>query len=129
MANVAVAGEMYRKSMLATASSRAVESAALAKVTAELQSAADRATKDHPAYIAALSKNLALWTLLAADAAHPGNALQVELRASIIRLASFVRRQTLKLQSGGGGEIEGLLEINRNILIGLQGAGSKDARP
>lgn len=120
MADISIAGEGYRHAMLATASPRSIESAALAKATADLMTASRRAGADHPGYIAALSKNLTLWTLFAADAGHPLNALPVELRAAIIRLAAFVRKQTLLLQRGDLADIESLLEINRNVLAGLQ---------
>lgn len=119
MADISTAGEGYRNAMLATANPRFIEAAALSKAAARLKAAAERAGGDHPGYIAALSRNLTLWTLLAADAAHPRNSLPAELRAAIIRLAGFVRRQTLQLQRSGGADIDVLLEINANIAAGL----------
>ncbi len=106
--------------MLATACPRSIESAALARAAAELQNASARADTDYPAFIEALSRNLTLWTLLATDAARPGNLLPLELRRAVIRLAAFVRVQTLRLQrSKVSADVETLVEINRNIAEGL----------
>jgi len=120
----AIAG--YRQAMRATACPRAIEGAALLKAATDIQSAAIRAEADYPGYIAALSRNLTLWTILAADAAHPDNALPADLRGAIIRLAAYVRVQTLRLQqSRAGAGADALVEINRNIAEGL----GRHARP
>ncbi len=122
MPDISLAGASYRQAMLATASARSIEGAALAKAAADIQRSFDRRDRDHPGYIAALSRNLTLWTHLALDAAHPGNALPVDLRAAVIRLSAFVRAHTLRLQSRDAAVDAGvLLEINRNILAGLAG--------
>ncbi len=109
--------------MLATASPRSIEGAALAKASADLKAASARISDDHPGYIAALSRNLTLWTRFAADAADSRNGLPVELRAGVIRLAAFVRHHTMRLQRGDPAEISVLLEINKNIAEGLRGSG------
>lgn len=106
--------------MLATAGPRSIESAALLQTAAQLQAASENAKSDFPAFIAALSRNLTLWTLLAADAARPDNALPQDLRSAVMRLAAFVREQTLRLQRNEtGAEVAALIEINRNIAAGL----------
>lgn len=77
--------------------------------------------QDYPAYVAALSKNLALWTLFAADAGSDHNPLPLKLRAGIVQIAAFVRAETLRLQrSQSETGIAALVEINANISAGLR---------
>lgn len=113
----------YQKSMLATSSPRAIEIEALARTSAELARAMERREADYPAFVAALSKNLTLWTRFAADAAGEGNALPADLRAGIIRLASFIRTATFRLmRSADAGDASALIEINANVMEGLRKA-------
>ncbi|MDZ7628428.1 MAG: flagellar biosynthesis regulator FlaF [Parvularculaceae bacterium] len=119
MADTSLASQGYRNAMLATASPRSIEGAALSRAAADIKAASARIGADHPGYIAALSRNLTLWTRFAADAADSRNGLPPELRAEVIRLATFVRNQTLRLQRGEPAEIDVLLEINKNVAAGL----------
>ncbi len=113
--------------MLATASPRSIEGAALSRAAADIKAASARIIADHPGYIAALSRNLTLWTRFAADAADPRNGLPLELRADVIRLAAFVRHQTLRLQRGEEAELDVLLDINKNIAAGLAPLASQES--
>lgn len=123
------AGAGYQKSMLATSSPRAIESEALARSSADLKRCYETRDRDHPAYVAALSRNLALWSLFAADAASAGNQLPKELRAGVVRLAAFVRLETLRLQrSRAETGIAALLEINANVSAGLRGPAAAGGR-
>jgi flagellar protein FlaF len=127
MADVSLASKGYQSSMLATASPRSIEGAALSRAAADIRAASARIGADHPGYIAALSRNLTLWTRFAADAADARNGLPLELRAGVIRLAAFVRHQTLRLQRGEPAEIDVLLEINKNIAAGLTPGAARGA--
>lgn len=112
----------YEKSMLATSSPRAIEHEALARISAEIKRTHANRQAEFPAYVAALSKNLALWTQFAADSADPTNPLPESLRAAIIKIYAYVQRETLRLQrSHAEGGIEALLEINGNVCAGLRG--------
>lgn len=116
-----IAGAKYQRTMLSTSSPRAIESEALARVSAELRRAYGARAENHPAYIAALSRNLALWTQFAADVSSRGNPLPDDLRAGVIRLAAFVRAETLRLQrSRSESGVAALLEINANVSAGLR---------
>lgn len=116
------AGAGYQRSMLATSSPRVIESEALARASADIKRCYEKREGDYPAYVAALSRNLALWSLFAADAASSGNQLPKALRAGVIRLAAFVRVETLRLQrSRAEAGIDALLEINANVSAGLRG--------
>lgn len=115
--------------MLATSSPRAIESEALARASVDLRRCYERRDDNYPAYVAALSRNLALWSLLAADAASSGNQLPRVLRAGVIRLAAFVRVETFRLQrSRAETGIAALLEINTNVSAGLRGPAAAGGR-
>lgn len=115
------ARDVYWRAMLATANPRSVECAALAKITADLETARGRKASEFPGYVAALSRNLSLWTQFAGDAAHDGNGLPADLRRDVIRLATFVRAHTFLLQSlDSTADDSVLIDINRNILAGLR---------
>ena len=115
------ARDLYWRATLATANPRTLECAALAKITAELDAARSRKTTEFPRYVAALSRNLSLWTQFAGDAAHDGNGLPAALRREIIRLATFVRAHTFRLHSRDSiADDSVLIDINRNVLAGLR---------
>ncbi len=115
------AGASYQRSMLLTSSPRIIESEALARASAELRRTYHAREKDHPAYICALSRNLALWTQFAADVSCDGNPLPDSLRAGIIRIAAFVRVETFRLQrSRSESGIVAIIEINANVSAGLR---------
>jgi flagellar protein FlaF len=116
-----LAGASYQRSMRSTSSPRAIESEALVRVSVELRRAYETREGNYPAYIAALSKNLALWTQFSVDASSHGNQLPNDLRAGIIRIAAFVRTETARLQrSRSETGIAALLEINANVSAGLR---------
>ena len=121
MPTATLASAKYQRSMLATSSPRAIESEALARASAELKRAYEVRSQDYPAYVAALSRNLALWTLFAADAASDRNALPLKLRAGVVKIAAFVRAEALRVQrSQSETGIAALVEINANISAGLR---------
>lgn len=110
----------YATSARATISARGAEFRALANVTGQLAAAAKRKADDHPGYVAALARNLEIWTIFGADVAHADNALPKALRAQIWNIAAFVRTHTLQLlRSEDGATPEILITINRNIMRGL----------
>ncbi|MFN0024048.1 MAG: flagellar biosynthesis regulator FlaF [Parvularculaceae bacterium] len=120
---------VYRHAMRATASPRAIEAGAIADATRDLKSGIAGRERDFPAYIAALSRNLGLWTHLAADIIHLDNKLPNELRTQLLRLAAFVRSHTLRLQRQDvAADPNVLIEINQNIIAGLQAAPAAGTR-
>jgi flagellar protein FlaF len=111
----------YQRSMIATAGPRAIERGLFEKINGELIHASQSAADDYPSFVKALSKNLSLWTLLAADVASNKNKLPFETRASIFKLAAYVRHHTQQLlQSNAENNISMLIELNSTIIAGLK---------
>lgn len=79
---------------------------------------------DPSGFIRALGKNLEFWTVIATDVASDGNQLPVELRSQLFYLFEFTRHHTRKLMSEDGSKLdaEPLVDINQNIIRGLQGS-------
>lgn len=110
----------YQRAMVATGSPRSIEAAAFERVNSGLRRAESLASNDYPAFIAALSRNLGLWNILAADVASDTNALPLEVRASIWKLSVFVRNYTQSLMKAKTKlALAPLIEINANMISGL----------
>jgi flagellar protein FlaF len=121
MTRAADASRIYQKAQRATADPRVIEQQLFSKVTGALTSAARRRDTDYPAYVAALSANLRLWTALAADIAAEGNALPPPLRARIFSLAKFTRALTSRILGGDPtADVQALIDVNLGILRGLR---------
>lgn len=106
-------------------SPRDLEYEVFARVTGRLQAAvAASGAQLLPRLAAALHENRQLWTVLAADLAHPDNALPADLRARLFHLAEFTLRTTDAVLSGRA-EAASLIEINTRVMRGLRG----DVRP
>lgn len=118
----ALARNAYHESARTTASPRAVERQLLSRLTAALTIADKNREQDHPGFIRALSKNLEFWTIVAADVASEGNQLPTPLRGQLFYLFEFTRLHTNKLIAGAKDlSVSPLIEINQNIIRGLQG--------
>lgn len=66
--------------------------------------------------------NRKMWRALAADCLDDGNKLPEGIRANIVSLSLFVTRYSKDVIRNGA-PIDPLIEINRNIMQGLQSAG------
>lgn len=111
----------YQQSTQSTATPRAVEYKLLSRLTGALVAGENNKKTDLPAYIDALSRNLEFWTVIGADTAHRNNALPPALRAQIFYLYEFVRSHTNKLYNSNDGlTAEALIDINKNIMMGLR---------
>jgi flagellar protein FlaF len=69
----------------------------------------------------AIDWNRKLWRLLAADCLDENNKLPDGLRANIVSLSLFVTRYSKDVMRSGA-PLDPLIEINRSIMQGLQGA-------
>lgn len=69
--------------------------------------------------IAAVHKNNDLWTILAADLAHPDNSLPDQLKAGLLSLAFFSIRHGHAVMNGTA-SIEALVDVNISIMKGLR---------
>lgn len=70
--------------------------------------------------IFAVSKNIDLWTLLAADLSHPENALPDDLKAGLLSLAAFSIRHGHSVYAGRA-TTDALIDVNLSVMKGLRG--------
>ena len=119
----ALARNAYHESARTTASPRAVERQLLSKLTTAIVVAQKNRDDDPAGFIRALGKNLEFWTVVATDVASEGNQLPVELRAQLFYLFEFTQHYTRKLMADNENnfDAEPLIDINQNIIRGLQG--------
>ncbi|MEQ1931604.1 MAG: flagellar biosynthesis regulator FlaF [Parvularculaceae bacterium] len=121
MSITADASDTYNRAARALGEPRAIETQLFSRVTGALSRAAPGRDSDYPAFVAALSANLQLWTALAADVASDGNRLPTALRAQIFNLAKFTRLLTSRLLSGDrDADPQALIDVNLSILRGLR---------
>ena len=122
MTVTALARNAYHQSARSTASPRAVERQLLSRLTTALIVGEKNRREDYPGLIRALGKNLEFWTVIAADVASEGNQLPAQLRSQLFYLFEFTRTHTNKIITGDQTvDAEPLIEINQNIIRGLQG--------
>lgn len=110
----------YHSVMNQAGSERLTQHRALATVTAGLVKARDSELAGPP-LIEVLHTNRQLWDIFASDCGSVGNGLPNKLRAQVISLAIFVNRYSSDVARGHG-DINDLIEINRNIMGGLVAA-------
>ena len=65
--------------------------------------------------------NRKMWRMLAADCLDERNQLPQEVRANIISLSLWVSKYSKEVTRKGA-SLDPLIEVNRNIMQGLQGA-------
>ena len=119
----ALAFKAYGEVKQRTAGERNIEFELFQQITEALEHVA-RSEDVAPALWAdAIHRNLQLWSALAVDLLHPGNALPDEVKKSLLYLSEFVRQSSMKILSGTG-ELADLIEINRTIMGGMMSGGS-----
>ena len=118
----------YKSTIQATETDRGREQRAFALVTGKLDQAATLAGDPDPANVSrvqdALQHNLRLWGVVREACLDEANALPLELRRGLVRLARFTESSTSALTGGTGDReiIAVLVEINRNVMAGLSPA-------
>ncbi len=90
------------------------------QVTGALIDAQKREIKGGP-LAEAVDWNRTLWRTLAADGMDDRNALTHDVRAKIVSLSLWVTKYS-KQVTREGASLDPLIEINRTIMQGLQGA-------
>jgi flagellar protein FlaF len=60
-----------------------------------------------------------LWSIFIADLSNEDNGLPAELRASLISIGMWVRREADRIDRGQSSNFDGLIEINKLIADGL----------
>ncbi len=110
----------YQQTQRVTEDPRATEYRLFGQVTGALIDAQKRGIAGGP-LAEALDWNRTLWRTLAADCMDDRNALTEDVRAKIVSLSLWVTKYS-KQVTREGAPLDPLIEINRNIMQGLQGA-------
>ena len=110
--------QAYQQAATRAESPRDTEYRLFAQVTRALIEASKLDPLDIGGRADALDWNRRVWTVFAADCAHPDNELPDALRASIISLGLWVSKHT-SLVIRREEEFEPLIEVNRMIMQGL----------
>ena len=104
---------------------RDIEYRLLAQVTRSLMAARD-GNVEFAKKIEAVLWNRDIWAALRLDLADEGNQLPKELRASLISISIWMEKETFAIMDGRG-DLDAVIDINRNIMAGLKPA--DDAEP
>ena len=110
----------YGHSSMGVRSPRSIEYGVFSRISHRLRTATLSRHENYGEFVAALSENRALWTLLAVDVAQPENGLDDDLRGRLFWLAEFVNEETQRVIRKQG-DISVLIEINASIMKGLRG--------
>ncbi len=119
------ASQAYESVTKHAASGRELEAAALFKAARLLDgcrqnwAAADRRQRLEEA----LRFNQRLWTLFQTDLSRPGHALPVDVRVNLLRISAFMDKRTFEILAEPSPEkLQALIDIDRNIALGLSGS-------
>jgi flagellar biosynthesis activator protein FlaF len=110
--------QAYQNVQRAVEDPRATEYRLFGQVTGALLDAKNSNAKGTP-LVEAIEWNRRMWRTLAADCMDDRNALSQDLRAKIVSLSLWVSRYSRKVTRDKA-SIDPLIEINRNIMQGLQ---------
>jgi flagellar protein FlaF len=114
----------YGRAQTAARTPRSIEYEVMARTTRRLKAAAATRETDFPGFVAAVTDNLRLWTVLGTDVASGGNELPAPLRARIFYLFEFTQRHSRSLLRREPVSPDILVEINVAVLRGLRGEGA-----
>ena len=112
--------QAYQNTQRITEDSRTTEYRLFGQVTGALIDAAKTSDNAAP-LVEAIDWNKKLWRTLAADCMDDRNQLPQEVRAKIVSLSLWVSKYSKQVQRTGA-PMDPLIEVNRNIMQGLQGA-------
>jgi flagellar protein FlaF len=110
----------YHNTQLTTEDPRATEYRLFGQVTGALIDARDKKQCGGP-LAETLDWNRRLWRTLATDCMDDRNQLSEDVRAKIVSLSLWVTKYSKEVTREGA-SIDPLIEVNRNIMQGLQGA-------
>ena len=110
----------YQNTQAVTEDSRATEYRLFGQVTGALIDAQKREVKGGP-LAEAIDWNRTLWRTLAADCMDDRNSLTQDVRAKIVSLSLWVSKYSRQVTREKA-PLDPLIEINRTIMQGLQGA-------
>lgn len=118
--------QAYQQARSRGESPRDAEYRLFGQVTLALMEAAKTPKNEFKTRADALDWNRRVWQALAADCGDPNNALPPQVRAQIISLSMWVRRQTSVVMRGQD-SFDSLIEINRIMMQGLAARGASAA--
>jgi flagellar protein FlaF len=110
----------YQNAQRITEDPRSTEYRLFGQVTGALITAQRSGARGGP-LVDAIDWNKRLWRTLAADCMDDRNQLPRDVRAKIISLSLWVRKYSKEVTREGA-SMDPLIEINRTIMQGLQGA-------
>ena len=110
----------YQNAQLVTEDPRQTEYRVFGQVTGALISAQKAGNSGGP-LAEAVDWNRKLWRTLASDCLDDRNQLPRDVRAQIVSLSLWVSKYS-KQVTRNGAPMQPLIEVNRNIMQGLQGA-------
>jgi flagellar protein FlaF len=110
----------YQRTLQTTENPRQTEYRLFGQVTGALITAHKQGTRGGP-LVEAVDWNRKLWRTLAADCMDDRNRLTEDLRAKIVSLSLWVSRYS-KQVTRDGASLEPLIQVNRTIMQGLEGA-------
>ena len=110
----------YQKAQAAVENPRTIEYRLFGQITGALMDAKSSGAKGVH-LVDAIDRNRRLWSVLAGDCMSEGNQLPKELRAQIVSLAIWVSKYSTDVTRQGA-PIDPLIDVNRTIMQGLQGA-------
>lgn len=113
--------QAYQKAQRAAENPRSTEYRLFGQVTGALLDVQTVGAKG-ARLVDAIDWNRRLWSTLAVDCMDDGNQLPTPLRAQIISLSIWVSKYSSQVVQQGA-SLEPLIDINRTIMQGLQGAG------
>ncbi|MEI9990251.1 MAG: flagellar biosynthesis regulator FlaF [Rhizomicrobium sp.] len=110
----------YQNTQRVTEDPRSTEYRLFGQVTGALIEAQQRGIAGGP-LAEAIDWNRTLWRTLAADCMDDRNALTTDVRAKIVSLSLWVTKYS-KQVTRNGASLDPLIQVNRTIMQGLQGA-------
>ena len=110
----------YQKTAQTGTSPRQLESTLLMKAATRLKAVQDNWDADRSDLDAAVVYNRKLWTILATAATETDSPLPDDLKRNISAIAIFIFNRSLDLiVDPKASDLDALIDINRNIAIGL----------
>lgn len=108
----------YQQAQNSTQDPRDVEYRLLANVTHALKQASEN-PNDVKQRVDAVLWNRDVWAAFRLDLMSDQNQLPDELRASLISISIWVQKESMEAMEGEG-DIDALIDVNRNIMAGLK---------
>lgn len=119
MTNSFHAQQGYKTAQRELTSFKGIELKVFSKVTSALKSVDVEELNGMVKLAPALVDNAKLWSILLVDMLNPENELPQSLKNSLISLAEFTQKHTLKVLAGEA-DHSVLVDINESIIAGLR---------